>query len=51
MSRAYDIIQVNCPKAGVAFFNKLDIKGKKLIVYDVGISMHARAPVLQLNDF
>ncbi|KAJ8463959.1 hypothetical protein ONZ51_g9919 [Trametes cubensis] len=26
--------EVNCPKAGVAFFNKLDIKDKKLIVYD-----------------
>ncbi|KAL1949729.1 hypothetical protein VTO73DRAFT_8610 [Trametes versicolor] len=26
--------EVNCPKAGVAFYNKLDIKDKKLIEYE-----------------
>lgn len=32
--------QVNCPKAGVAFYNKLDIKDKKLIEYEVRILSH-----------
>lgn len=36
--------QVNCPKAGVAFYNKLDIKDKKLIEYEVRI--HSHRPVL-----
>ena len=27
--------QVNCPKAGVAFYNKLQIEDKKLVEYDV----------------
>ncbi len=28
-------VQVNCPKSGVAFFNKLDLKDKKLVEYQV----------------
>lgn len=36
------LYQVNCPKAGVAFYNKLDINDKKLIEYEVRLltSMH-----------